>query len=460
MINRTIFAALVLLSLVAEVQAQILWKHRTSDVWLNSETKDIDSSICFTALSCEGNNCTAAAILFNQIYPAGRLAFYHSDDGGLSWLEQQHNVPNKAGITNWGITKIQQIDSLHVVAIGDFGVVIRTTDAGTTWERIDCPAERKLLDVHFSDSLNGILVCTGIDSNIFTTTDGGEHWIDHQFTGANYSCHSYGEGKFSFYKYGHGPLYTTYNNFVTIDSTGLIFDSTFDPKFRYVLARCIYGMSDTVFAAGAYWPSDTVLMGGSNGIIMRSLDAGRTWEKPWIFPTSVLARVREVSSIDRDTIFAAGGDNRHYIMSTDHGKTWQIDSIMIDTVYETAKCFGMAVSKDGHPVAIFGHPGFVILSVLTRGEFIHSSVEVTERIKYNTYFYPNPTTGLVRIESIDKSKSPISVVDIFGRELLKSKLSETGKVTLDLSNLIPGIYNILLDYYGKVFIVGKVALIK
>src|SRR5258708_10781032 len=117
-ITRSILVALSLLAIVPEAGAQILWKLKHSDVW-NGPDSTIDSSIFFSSLSCSGSNCTAAAIAIGGEHnDVKRITFFYSNDGGISWHEQPCSIPLPL-ITNSGITKLQQIDSLNVVGIGD-----------------------------------------------------------------------------------------------------------------------------------------------------------------------------------------------------------------------------------------------------------------------------------------------------------------------------------------------------
>ena len=231
------------------------------------------------------------------------------------------------------------------------------------------------------------------------------------------------------------------------------------PKHRYVFSRIFYSSDDLIFAVGAFYPADTVVLGGTYALIMRSLDAGKTWEKPWTFPTPVMSGITRLSSLDRDTIFVGGWGSR-YLISTDRGETWRADTVILDTNYESTEvCLGMELSNDGHPIGIFGNGGFRVTSLITRGEYLPAKVELIERVRYFTYFYPNPSTGIVNIETIDKSGSPVTIIDIFGRPVLKSNLSKEGKLTVDLSHLQPGLYNIVFDYMGIVFVAGRIILV-
>ena len=459
---KSFFAVLSLLVFSPGARAQIMWDVTRSDAWLAPDLT-VDTQYFYSAVSCFGNNCTVAATVYDVINPKPHYAitFYRSTDGGVSWRKQVPNVTLPAIITNRGITKIQQIDSLNVVGIGDSGVVLRTFDGGKTWEKQPFPSIYKLADVHFSDPMTGIISAIGAQYQLYITSDGGRHWHNAPFPGVYLEqCHSYGNGMFRFFKYGWGPIYTTYDNFKTVDSTKPVFDSLTDPKwYRYLLARCTFGGGDTILAYSKHWPADTVDIFGGNGMIMRSVDGGKHWEKPFIYPTTIISQIDYTTPLDRDTVYAGGMSNSYFLMSTNKGETWKADSILIDTSYMSTMCFGLSITSDGHPISIFSFAPFPYLSILTRGQFQKAHVEVIERIIYYSYLYPNPTSGLLNIQSIDKSKAPIRIIDIFGRECMRGALSDQGKLTLDLSRVSRGIYDVLLDHYGKVFSIGKIAVI-
>jgi len=61
----------------------------------------------------------------------------------------------------------------HGWAVGRFGSVIRTLDAGSSWTFQNNPATTTLFDVDFSDTLHGIACGQNI---ILYTTDGGQTW--------------------------------------------------------------------------------------------------------------------------------------------------------------------------------------------------------------------------------------------------------------------------------------------
>jgi hypothetical protein len=254
-------------------------------------------------------------------------------------------------------------------------------------------------------------------------------------------------------------MFTTYDNFQTLDSSLYSHELIDDPDQRSVFTKCTFGGGDTIFAHGSFFQQDTLNLGMTYSTIMRSVDGGKSWSNHYKFPTKYLSRIRYLSSVSRDTIFAGGGDSRYILISTDRGISWKPDSIMIDTNYETAKCFGVEMSNDGHPIAIFGQPGIVILSVIARGKYVPTKVEGIERIAHLTSLSPNPTRSKLSIRSIDKNRPGVIITDILGRDVMHSRLDADGNATMDVSSLASGLYFVKLNHFGIVFIVGKVAVI-
>lgn len=415
---------------------------------------DKDFEYSFTALSCNGSACTVAGLLLNKQTHWISIVFWRSNDGGNTWIIQDPGLPIQRGQSQNQFTSIQQIDSVNVVAIGDTGLIVRTFDGGITWERQQSNTEYILSDVHFSDPLNGIIVCGGIEYQILITSDGGMHWNKAPFPGIGFTrCHSYGNGKFRVFKYGWGAIYSTNDNWQTIDSTLPIYTAGSDPKYKhYLLTSCNFGGGDTVIATGIDYYRDTF---PGDGLIIRSVDGGKHWEQPTTFRNSLID-IRYTTPLNHDTVLAGGWGGSKIIVSTAHGSTWKVDSLVLDTNYPVYTPFGLSMTGDGHPIGIFSHAFFKgSTGILARGTLATSKVESYERIIYNTYIYPNPASSEVNIISID-IKRPVYLYDILGREVLKSVTSLQGKVTFDVSRLPIGVYSIVLDHFAKMLPIGKV----
>ncbi|MBS1904043.1 MAG: T9SS type A sorting domain-containing protein [Bacteroidetes bacterium] len=450
--------ALTFLNGTPIARAQLLWHVTHTDSWV-SPSGHLDSLVCFTSVSCKGNICTAAAIVTtdpNQ-YVDKRLTMFRSEDGGASWKEQSFDIQYPMWLTNFGFTKVQQVDPLCAVGIADNGFVVKTTDGGQSWKLMPFPVQHQLADIDFSDSLTGIVVGIELDSEIFTTTDGGNTWTDRTKPGYYNlcSCRSFGHGEFRFFRYGRGQIYTTYDNFQTVDSTALIFDSVSDPKYYNDLVNCTFTAGDTILAYGRHWPSDTVDPSGGYGMIMRSTDGGKSWEQPFVFPTIKINDVTMTTDLDRDTIYAGGFSNHNLLVSTDRGASWRCDTIVIDTSYTPFSCWGLTMTGDEHLVASFSPVTNHSFSILARSSSVLSHVDVVEKIQYYTYVYPNPADRMVHISSIDRS-NPYHVFDILGREVAQGVLSAEGTADLDVSQMPAGVYEVLLQYYELECCAGKI----
>ncbi|MCK9994476.1 MAG: hypothetical protein Dbin4_02996 [Alphaproteobacteria bacterium] len=93
-----------------------------------------------------------------------------SDDAGVTWRQAQ-KVPTRTTLTSVYFT-----DDKNGWAVGHDTVIIRTTDGGETWELqySDPPKETPLLSVWFENDQHGIAV--GSFSFMLETFDGGQSW--------------------------------------------------------------------------------------------------------------------------------------------------------------------------------------------------------------------------------------------------------------------------------------------
>ena len=400
------------------------------------------------AFSASGNYCTAFAIRLDFAKFVSTSVFVRSNDGGKSWLVQDPGLGNTLST----IRVIDQIDSLNVVAVGDTGLVVRTTDGGSTWSVQMLPRKPKLEDVHFSDANVGIIAGADTVQAIFLTTDGGVHWTIAPFSRTFlWQCHSYGEGVFRLFKYSSGEIYTTRDNWKSVDSTEAIFDSLNDPKRLSVAAHCNFSGGDTMIAFGAHSPNSP------HGLIVLSTDAGHRWEQPWTFDTS-FGQISCMSGLDRDTILANGtnfGNSlEEVLLSTDRGLTWRKEPLLYDTAFPT-DAYGIALSPDGAMIAAFGIPGE---SVLVRGAWAQSAVAQVMPLVNILSINPNPAAVKVTIRS-DSPSLPIHLLDILGRTVLSGTLDERGAASLDVSSLPRGVYSVMIGRDGMMVPVGKVAVV-
>jgi photosystem II stability/assembly factor-like uncharacterized protein len=91
------------------------------------------------------------------------------------WIQQNSG-------TNAKLTDIAMLDSTTVVVVGEGSVILKTTDSGMAWTRIQLPIYLMTTwnDVSFFDTQNGIMAG---DDLIATTTNGGNLWDLHPLPG-------------------------------------------------------------------------------------------------------------------------------------------------------------------------------------------------------------------------------------------------------------------------------------
>lgn len=100
-----------------------------------------------------------------------------STDGGASW--EQQPAPLSAGLT-----AVYFLDAKRGWVVGHDESILRTVDGGRTWERVQFLPERRqpLLDVWFGDADNGLAV--GAYGTVYASGDGGRTWELMPFTPA------------------------------------------------------------------------------------------------------------------------------------------------------------------------------------------------------------------------------------------------------------------------------------
>ncbi|MEP7234035.1 MAG: T9SS type A sorting domain-containing protein [Ignavibacteriota bacterium] len=427
----------------------------------------------FDAISSYGNVVTAGGNIYDTVNKTTIHMLSHTTNAGVYWDFQDPGLPHKTYSPLKEVPKfrdIQQIDSLNAVAVGDsdVGPILRTTDGGHTWVRQSCADERSVWEVHFSSPRVGIVLAyhpnPSLSWHIYTTFDGGNTWQLAPFRSENVaSPHSYGdEGGFSIFKGPHGPIYSTKNNWVTVDSTTRFFnDST-----KYLFWGCNY-FQDSVIAYGEVNDASGKYL--KTGIFLRSFDRGQTWKEP-VFLDGI-KEIRYMTPIDRDTIIAAGWDRapgfgNNIAISTDRGATWRTDTIILTPPFNGAcnRAKGITFTSNGTTIAEFGNTWNVTLGIdstlLIRALPPKRKVEWSGKIYYNHRLFPIPATRKLNIASVE-DEMPFSMIDVLGRIVLEGQTLSHESKEIDVGDLPRGVYYVLVDYggvRGKV-VVGKAILV-
>jgi photosystem II stability/assembly factor-like uncharacterized protein len=221
-----------------------------------------------------------------------------------------------------------------LVAVGDRGFILRSTDAGQTWTQVPSPTTVMLTALAMSSATHGVAV--GHDATILRTTDGGQTWAVKA-----------GEPDLE------SPLldvwFETPDHGLAVGAYGLLKETrdggeTWDE-------RRISDDEPHIYAA-ARAADGTVVVVGEAGAIFRSADAGATWEQ---VESPYGGSFFGVMSLN-DGALLAFGLRGNLFRSVDQGKTWT--EIATGT---TASLMG-GVQRANGAVYIVGLAGAVLTS--------------------------------------------------------------------------------------------------
>jgi hypothetical protein len=410
--------------------------------------------------------------------------FYRSDDAGRTWKKQELGIP-LATLDGRLVGSIDQIDSLHAIAVGEGGLIISTQDAGNTWSIEECPVTSWLAQVSCASPDDGIIF-TQDTARILVRRGNG--WVVlplrpmvdtltlfHSGT-TQLFCHSYGNGKYRVValhqrpdtvvvdtttlkyvkKYGWVPLwlYCTTDDWKTVDSSMIPFAGK-SSKWDGYFTSFDYLKPETVFGGG-----DTIIVDGHNsapnagyGILSRTFDGGAHWQRfidtsryygysntsplsPRVLVSEVFDTQLSKHSLDDSPLIVTG--DPVVLRSTDAGASWTLDSFLfrpqIDTGLLSITYF-TTLTSDGSTIGVFN---YTKLSDYTSGSFLArldaspasvATVPSADALQC----YPNPATDLLHVES---EARVVSVFDPLGRAYEYPRHGNS----LDISRLPAGVY--------------------
>lgn len=178
-----------------------------------------------------------------------------SDDAGASWRQA------RSVATRDVLTAVTFVDPSRGFAVGHGGVVLRTDDAGESWQRVYAGrADTPFLAVWFEDARHGIAV--GAFGTAIETTDGGEHW--HEL--------AIGEGD-NRDRHLNGIVGLRDGTLLVTAESGTLFRSP-DRGRTWTAQSMPYNGS---LWGGLALRDGSVLVYGMRGHVLRSTDQGRTF---------------------------------------------------------------------------------------------------------------------------------------------------------------------------------------
>ena len=387
-------------------------------------------------------------------------------------------IPQYSG-TNQNLYDVEFLNENTGWAVGDAGVIIKTTDGGKNWFNVPNPSltiSGNLWSVFPLDS-NMIYVTSGSDL-IMRTINGGANWD---------ILKSRPPGGGTAYKdvffLNHDTGWFLNTTHVLRTSDGFVtYDSIPIPTFA---AHAIY-----------FKDANTGIYSG-DGVVFKSTDGGETWFDTNLPNNGVFHMFRKLAVVG-DNVWVTSGIP--VFKSTNFGNSWiRIDSLQsvggsvggwaIDFINELTGFAGGGMNKlskttdggynwypqktDSTSLAFISSIRFInentgwyvcgvgrVYKTTTGGEWATSISQIGEEIpaEYNLYQnFPNPfnPTTNIKFQITKTGVVSLKVFDITGREsaILVNENLPAGKYNFQFSNdnyqLGSGVYFYTLSYDGK-----------
>ena len=215
---------------------------------------------------------------------------------------------------------IHMADANVGVAVGDLGIIERTTDGGITWNPASSPTTNNLLSVHFINASVGWIAGEYI---LLRTTDGGLSWNSVNNVGISY-----------------GGYYDEIT-FIDANNGWIVANSPFGTLLRTTNGGATWTIQNT----GMYHQRDIHFVSSLEGWVVgfgtakKTTDGGRTWKTMTLGEAGKLNDVFFVSSTHGWII----SDDKVY-RTTDGGNTWDSSSNGGSSVFFTSTMEGWLTS--------------------------------------------------------------------------------------------------------------------
>lgn len=358
-----------------------------------------------------------------------------SDNNGISWIKQQSSLPNFSLIKEMQMRKVCVIDSMHQFIVGDSGLILSTTDAGTTWKRQIVNTSWGFRDVTFVDKDNGIAV--GQAGTIATTTNGGESWdVKEKVYGSVLNkCFSFPPATYYVFTEFFAKMLKSYDGGLTWDTLSVFEGDNTGWNYK--------GLNDEVFldslhgfAVGGQ-PDSTIMGGGYKSLVVETTDGGNKWEIRRLELDRTLLGLNSIDFLTEQRGVATC-HARLLLLTEDGGKTWKMDTISSPVLFVV---FGNVRAISDKHFFVEGSNGFY--EYLLKGTF--QTNEVSSLKKDETYlpFYPNPFTHSATVHLPLSVSGTAYFYDVLGREMYSIPLGYGGGV-VTASTLSTGMYRVVV----------------
>ncbi len=373
------------------------------------------------------------------------------------WIQQNSG-------TNQNLYDIEFLNENTGWAVGDAGVVTKTTNGGTTWMNIPNPSAQYgglMWSIHPVDS-EVVYAVAGYDF-IMKTSNGGLNWIVLSGKPGSISAFKsvYFLNRDTGWFLGTNKVFRTYDGGNTLDSFYAPWFTNYDIFFKDINTGIFCG-SGRVFKStdgGENWfdtnvpvsgtfymfrklgvSNDNVWVVGSSSPVFRSTDFCETWEI--VTPGQQIGGIG-VNFINDNTGYIGRSQN-NLIKTTNGGFNWyqqRTDS--------TSVAFISSLAFINDTTGWYSSGAGKIYKTVTGGQWLTNITTVSSEIpgKFSlNQNYPNPFNSQTNIafEIIKNKYCKLEIYNLLGQKLEEvfDKILEAGKhvIQYNAKNLTSGIY--------------------
>lgn len=362
-----------------------------------------------------------------------------------NWIQQQTN-------STADLNSIFFVDPDLGWAVGSEGTVLKTTNGGDQWLPQSSGVASDLLSVHFTDPLTGFAVSS---HELLKTTDGGEHWVVQDTVMNAWLSTVFFIGSDTGFVAGAGRILKTTDH-----------GNTWTKQSGF---GC--------FGVKSFWATvpETLYMGGSDFLTMKSMDGGAHWDV--LIPNLSYGNMESIFFTDHNTGYFAGGGwaqgytGSYFAKTADGGATmtYPLGNIgkWLSCVFFTDTHNGYITALDGsilkttdagdHWVSLNSGvnsaltsicftdsvTGYVagksgtILKTTTGGVHVSGPDALNKSIK----IYPNPVSDVLMVErnSEQQLRTYLEIYSVSGQLMLREE-TLTNKSFMDAGRLPGGSY--------------------
>jgi hypothetical protein len=331
------------------------------------------------------------------------------------------------------------------IAVGDSGLVVRSTDKGETWEVYRTDTNESNSNINMYDENIGAIISYNMkdySSFFLSTTNGGKTWEKIPYptwptTGIIFGAsrlHYLNENvsvgfttyKFDDTTYGRYLIYI-YNNWESWDTVRAPLYSTY----------LTFGDENNVWTAGNYDELDSAGWSRYRQYIYHSSDGGHSWQTQWntIYEGGTL---KDIEFYD-DEFGVASGEFSLVLFTDDGGRTWEKNLIEDTPPDGTSKKVQFIQIPDRNTVYAVYKSRYIYKLTLNTTSAAEQSQSPELRIT------PNPATDYIDV-MLSEAKEPVlsvKVYDVLGvcvgtHPPAPSREGES--VRIDVSGLAAGVY--------------------